>query len=350
MSLDPALLVSAGASVRAALEAMTKNSRQVAAVVDDGGRLAGLVTDGDIRRALLRGASLDAPVERMMNRSPVTASPATTRDEALALMHARVIRHLPLVDRAGVLVDLLVLDELLEPPPLANAAVIMAGGTGSRLRPLTDTVPKPLLRVGGKPLIEIMIERLRDAGVRDFVLTVHYKSHLIEEHLGNGARLGVRVRYVREEQPLGTAGSLRTVAMLVDGPFFLVNADILTKCDFRALLAFHERHGADMTVGTVPYSVDLPYGIVEVDGTRLAAVTEKPRLDFVVNSGLYVVGPAATALVPPGIPFDIPDLIRILMAAGRRVVAFPVREYWLDVGRHDDFHKADRDVAEGLLE
>jgi NDP-sugar pyrophosphorylase family protein len=136
----------------------------------------------------------------------------------------------------------------------------------------------------------------------------------------------------------------------VDRPFFLVNGDILTKCDFRALLEFHHRHGADMTVGTVPYTVDLPYGILEVDGARLSAVTEKPRLDFVVNSGVYVVSPAAVALVPDGTPFDVPDLIRALTSGGRRVVAFPIREYWLDVGRLDDFHRADRDVAEGLLE
>jgi NDP-sugar pyrophosphorylase family protein len=260
------------------------------------------------------------------------------------------VRHLPVVDERGLLVDLLVLEDLLEPPPLPNAAVIMAGGVGSRLRPLTETVPKPLLRVGGKPLLEIMVERLRQAGVRNVVMTVHYKSNMIEEHFADGARLGVHVRYVREEQPLGTAGSLRTVATLLDRPFFLVNADILTKCDFRALLTFHERHGADMTVGTVPYTVDLPYGILEIEGARLAGVTEKPRLDFVINSGIYVVSPAVTGVIPDGAPFDVPDLIRTLMEAGRRVVAFPIREYWLDVGRHDDFRKADRDVAEGLLE
>jgi dTDP-glucose pyrophosphorylase len=350
VTLDPGLRVGPRTSLREVLEAVTKNSRQVVAVVDDDGRLAGLVTDGDIRRALLRGTSLDAPAEAVMNRTPLTATPATRREEALALMQARVIRHLPLVDERGLLLDLLMLEELLEPPPLPNAAVIMAGGAGSRLRPLTETMPKPLLRVGGKPLLEIMVERLRQTGVRDIIVTVHYKSHMIEEHLGDGARLGMRVRYIREDQPLGTAGSLRTVARLLEQPFFLVNADILTKCDFRALLAFHDRHSADMTVGTVPYTVDLPYGILEVEGARLAAVSEKPRLDFVVNSGIYVVSPAAAEVLPPSVSCDVPDLIRALMAAGRRVVAFPIREYWLDVGRHDDFRKADRDVAEGLLD
>jgi dTDP-glucose pyrophosphorylase len=350
LALTPDLLVRPEATLRDALEAITKNSRQMVTVVDAGGRLVGLVTDGDVRRALLRGAFLESPVLEIMNRAPTVAPEGIGRDDALALMQGRAIRHLPIVDARGALVDLLVLEALLEPATLPNVAVIMAGGAGRRLAPLTESVPKPLLRVGGKPLLEIMVDRLRQAGIREIVMTVHYKSHMIEEHFGDGGRHGVRVRYVREAQPRGTAGSLRTLGTLGERPFLLVNGDILTKCDFRALLAFHDTHGADMTVGTVPYTVDLPYGVVEVEGARLAAVTEKPRLDFVVNSGVYAVSPSATRLVPEGGVFDVPDLIRALVAAGRRVVAFPIREYWLDVGRHDDFHKADRDVAEGLLE
>jgi dTDP-glucose pyrophosphorylase len=350
MTLDSAFVVPPTASVRDALEAITKNGRQAVLVADASGHLAGMVTDGDVRRGMLRGVSLESRVSDVMNAHPVVGAAGLARDDAIALMQQRSIRHLPLVDADRRLVDVLFLDELLRPAALPNAAVIMAGGAGRRLAPLTDTTPKPLLRVGGKPLLEIMIERLRASGVREFLVTVHYKSPMIEDQFGDGARLGVRIRYVREERPLGTAGSLRTVAAALDAPFFLVNADILTKCDFRALLAFHERHRAEMTVGTVPYTVDLPYGILEVEGARLAGVTEKPRLDFVINSGIYVVAPPAAALVPEGAPFDVPDLIRALTAAGRRVVAFPIREYWLDVGRHDDFHKADRDVAEGLLE
>jgi len=350
LSLNPGLVLLPSASLREALEAITKNGLQAVTVTDEAGRLVGLLTDGDVRRALLRGAALDGPVIAAVNRTPTMALPATTRDEAIALMQRRTIRLLPLVDVGGVLVDVLFLDELLKPPALPNTAVIMAGGAGRRLAPLTETTPKPLLRVGGKPLLEIMIERLRDAGVRDMLVTLHYMGDVIEQQIGEGERFGVRIRYVRETQALGTAGSLRLVHAQFDAPFFLVNGDILTKCDFRAMLEFHERHGAEMTVGTVPYTVDLPYGVLEVDGARLAGVTEKPRLDFVINSGVYVVSPAATALVPYGEPFDVPDLMQALAAAERHVVAFPIREYWLDVGRIDDLNKADRDAAEGLLE
>ena len=344
------VLVREGATLRETLECITKSGKQLALVVDDTGHLVGLATDGDLRKAILRGVSLEAPVEQAMNRTPLVAERSLAPGAALALMRRRSIRQLPVVDAERRVVDLLFLDDLVAPPPLPNAAVIMAGGEGKRLRPLTESTPKPMLRVGGKPLLEIMIERLRAAGVRDIFITLHYMGDVIAQQIGSGERFGARIRYVRETQALGTAGSLRLMHAQVDAPFFLVNSDILTKCDFRAMLEFHERHGADMTVGTVPYAVDLPYGVLEVDGARLAGVTEKPRLDFVINSGIYIVGPGAAGLVPHGEPFDVPDLIRTLTAKGQRVVAFPIREYWLDVGRLDDFHKAERDVAEGLLE
>ena len=350
MSVDPSLVVTSVASLKEVVETMTKNSRQIAAVVDDAGRFVGLVTDGDVRRALLRDATMAEPVERVMNRTPTTAPPEITRAEALALMQRRVIRHLPLVDRDQRLVGMLMRDELADVHALPNIAVLMAGGAGSRLRPLTDATPKPLLRVGGKPLLEIMIERLRGNGVREFCISVHYKSEQIESHFGDGARLGVKIDYLREPEPLGTAGALRLLGDRWTSPLFLVNGDVLTKCDFRSMLAFHERTHADLTVGMVPYTVDLPYGVFETDGDRLTAVTEKPRLEFNINSGLYVIGPSLRTLIPEGRVFHAPDLIRAALESHRAVKMFPIADYWLDVGRHDDFSKADRDVAEGLLD
>lgn len=349
--MTPDIVVSPEATLRDVLEAITKNSRQAVAVVDPAGRLVGLLTDGDIRRAMLRGASLDSPARSAMNPRPTVAPAAITRDEARELMQQRAIRHLPLVDARGGLVDLLVLEELLAAPALPNAAVIMAGGAGRRLAPLTETTPKPLLKVGGKPLLEIMIERLRGMGFRDVFMTLHYKRHMIEDHFGTGQRFGVNIHYRYEDEPRGTAGSLRDLHGSLAGPFLLLNADILTKCDFRDMLKFHARHDAVMTVGTVPYSVDLPYGVLDLDGSRLAGVTEKPRLDYMINSGIYVMSPIAIELaIPPNATIDVPEVIDRLIKLRRHVVAFPIREYWLDVGRHDDLHKADRDVAEGLLD
>jgi dTDP-glucose pyrophosphorylase len=350
MALDAALVVAPSASVREALETITKNSRQAVMVVDGEGRLAGIVTDGDIRRGFLRGIGIDGRVAELMNRQPTSAASGTSRADALRLMQARTLRHLPVVDASGRLVDVMLLDDLLRPVPVPNVAVLMAGGDGRRLRPFTDELPKPLLRVGGKPLLEILVERLRAAGVGRFVVTVRYKSELIEKHFGDGSRLGVRIRYVREEQPLGTVGALARLPETPAEPFFLVNGDVLTKCDFLAMLEFHCRHRAALTVGTVPHTVEVPYGVLHVDGERLDRVEEKPRLSFDINAGIYVVDPAALPLIPRDRACDAPELITTLKQAGCSVVAFPIREYWLDVGQQGDFHQANRDVAEGLLD
>ena len=344
------VLIGEGATLRQTLERLTKSGKQLALVVDGDRRLLGLATDGDLRKAILRGVTLDAPIGEAMNRSPIVAEPGISTTAALALMRGRSIRHLPIVDDRRRVVDVVFFDKLLEPTPLPNPAVIMAGGTGSRLRPLTETTPKPLLTIGGKPLLEIMIERLRGAGVHRIFMTLHYMSKTIADYFGDGSRLGVSIRYHYEDEPRGTAGSLRDLLGSLDQAFLVVNADILTKCDFRAMLEFHTRHAAAMTVGTVPYAVDMPYGILEVDGERLAGVTEKPRLDFVINSGIYVLDRRVLETMPIGARMDMPELIAGVMRHGSTVVAFPIREYWLDVGRHGDFEKANSDVAEGLLE
>ena len=347
------VLVREGATLRETLECITKSGKQLALVVDATGRLVGLATDGDLRKAILRGVSLEAPVEQAMNRTPLVAERSLAPGAALALMRRRSIRQLPVVDAERRVVDLLFFDELVAPPSLPNAAVIMAGGEGKRLRPLTESTPKPMLRVGGKPLLEIMIERLRAAGIQKILLVLHYKRHVIEAHFGDGARFGVTIRYHYEAAPRGTAGSLHEALNFpgfTDHPLLVVNGDILTKCNFKDMLDFHTQNHAHMTVGTVPYTVDLPYGILEIDGERLAGVKEKPSLDFVINSGIYVVDPMVLVAMGPGAVKDMPDLIADVMSRQRRVVAFPIREYWLDVGRLDDFHKAERDVAEGLLE
>ena len=345
------LFVGEGATVREALERITKTGKGVALVIDGERRLLGIATDGDLRKAILRGVALDAPVDGAMNKAPLVAPAGVSAVAALALMRSRSIRQLPVVDDGRRVVDVLFFDRLLEPPPLPNAAVIMAGGRGSRLSPLTDKTPKPLLRVGGKPVLEIMIERLRGAGLRRIVITVHYLNQLIEQYFGDGSHLGVDITYRPEDEPRGTAGALIELRSHFDRPFLLVNADILTMCDFREMLAFHERHHALMTVGTVPYTVDMPYGILEVDGDRLAGMTEKPRFDYMINAGIYVISPLVMELaVPLAASIDMPDVITRLMELKGHVVAFPIREYWLDIGRHPDLEKANRDVAEGLLE
>jgi dTDP-glucose pyrophosphorylase len=346
------LIVGEGTRLREVLEVMTANGKQVALVADGNGRLMGLVTDGDLRKAMLRGASLEEKIDEVMNRRPLTAPAGTGRDEALMIMRRQMIRHLPLLDAGGRISDLLWLDGLLAPlPELRATAVIMAGGEGRRLRPLTENTPKPLLSVGGKPLIELMIERLRLSGVSRITVAVHHRSEMIRERLGDGARLGVRIDYAEEPRPLGTMGALTLLRDRLHGPVFVVNADILTKCDFRAMWAFHEREGRPaMTVGVSVHQVDIPYGEFTLSGARVVRVEEKPRKEFPINAGIYLLDPSALDLIPAGEYFDATDMIRTLLDDGRPVAAYLIREYWLDVGRLHDLEKANRDVAEGLLD
>jgi dTDP-glucose pyrophosphorylase len=339
------------ASLREALELVTRSGKQIALVVAGDASLAGLVTDGDVRKAILRGVSLDAKVVEAMNRAPIVGRPGIGRAEALAMMRQRRIRHLPLVDAGGRVHDLLLLDELLAPRvPLDTLAVVMAGGEGRRLLPLTQSTPKPLLKVGGKPLVEILIDRLREAGISEVLVSVHHKSDMIRAALGDGERLGVRLEYVEEPRPLGTMGALALIRPRLDRPVFVINGDILTKCDFRAMWEFHLRQiDAAMTVGVSLHQVELPFGELTLDGNRVERVDEKPRKEFPVNAGIYVLNPPAVEAIPEGEYCDATDLIRVHLAGGRRVAAYAINEYWLDVGRHGDLEKAIRDVGEGLL-
>jgi dTDP-glucose pyrophosphorylase len=345
------VLVPEGSTLRDALEAMTRSGRQIALVVDPERRLLGLVTDGDVRKAILRGVTLVAKVDEVMNRTPVVAPAGLSRGEALALMRTRAIRHVPVLDARHAVVDVLRLEDLLAPaPPLGNRAVIMAGGEGRRLWPLTESTPKPMLRVGGTPILELLIERLRQSGIVEVLVTLRHKSEMIREHLGDGGRLGVRIEYVEESEPLGTMGALTLMRGELDLPILVVNGDILTKCDFRAMLEFHRSRGdAAMTVGVSLYQVEIPYGEFVLTGERIDRVEEKPRKEYPINAGIYVLEPSVVDVIPHGRYFDAPELIRLLLGRGAHVAAYAIREYWLDVGRHPDLEKANRDVAEGLL-
>ena len=340
-----------GASLHAVIEAMTKSARQIALVVDADGRLAGVVTDGDIRRAMLRGASLDAKVDEVVNRTPLTAAVGLSAAEALDFMRTRRVRHLPLLDAERRIAGLLQLEDVIALPRLDSPAVIMAGGEGKRLRPLTEATPKPLVEVGRRPLVELMIERLWRSGVTNIIVALHHKSDAIRERLGDGTRLGVHLDYSVEPKPLGTMGALTLLRDRLHTPFFVVNADILTRCDFRAMWEFHRRSApAVMTVGVSLHQVDIPYGEFTLHDGRVTRVEEKPRKEFPVNAGIYLVDPSAIDLIPPGEHFDATDMIRALVDRGRVVAAHLIREYWLDVGRLPDLEKANSDVAAGLLD
>jgi len=223
--------------------------------------------------------------------------------------------------------------------------VIMAGGFGTRLRPLTDDTPKPMLPIGGKPLMERTIEGLQKSGISRINVTTHYLQEKITRYFGTGSRFGVELRYVSEDEPLGTAGALRLMED-VNEPLLVMNGDILTKVDFRSLLKFHQEQKAALTVAVRQYDVQVPYGVIEAEKGIVTGLQEKPRFNFLVNAGIYLLEPSARRCIPDGEPYDMTDLIAHLLERGETVAGFPIMEYWLDIGKHDDFRKAQQDVSQ----
>lgn len=333
-------LVRPDASLRKVIEIIDRGAAQIALVVDDDNKLLGVTTDGDIRRALLRGESLDAPVEKIMFRSFRALPASATEEEALALMRRETLHQIPALDEQSRVVRLFLLEELIKPKKRPNPVVIMAGGEGKRLRPLTQDCPKPMLRVGGKPLLEIILEQCIDAGFQHFYLSVNYLKNQIQDHFGDGARWHVRIDYLEETQPLGTGGALSLLPQKPTEPLLVLNGDVLTRVDYGRLLRFHDEHQAAATLCVREHTTLIPYGVVHMDDMHVLGLEEKPVLSHYVNAGIYLLNPALLDLVPQDRFFDMPTLLEQAMQHQHRVSAFPIHEYWLDVGHPETLERA----------
>lgn len=341
--------------IRDAIRRIDEGHHGIALVTDAEGRLVGAITDGDIRRAILAGTELDAPVTTFLSAKVATAPPhpvavavETDSDVLMELMRSHSVRQIPLLDEQGRVVDLVVLEDLVPLSRPAMGAVIMAGGFGKRLLPLTEDLPKPMLPIGGRPLLEHIIEQLHLAGIRHANVSTHYKPEKIIEHFGDGQAFGIKLNYVNEDLPLGTGGALGLMAAPNETQL-VINGDILTQVDFRAMLAFHQDNHAEMTVAVRQYEVQVPYGVVECHGARISGLREKPVVPFLVNAGVYLLEPSVYQLIPNGESFNMTDLICWLIDADRPVISFPIREYWLDVGQHNDYTRAQDDALRGKV-
>jgi len=328
------------ATVHDAIRAIDANLVLMALVCSTDGRLLGTVTDGDVRRLILRGGSLNDTVTSIMNTTPTTARPWDTPGEILALMRRTGHRRIPLLDERGRVAGIAFLEDFLHTGELDNWVVLMAGGLGTRLRPLTEECPKPLLPVGPKPILETILESCREQGFRRFFISVNYKAEMVMRHFGDGSRWGVSIEYIKEDKKLGTAGPLSLLPGLPDKPLLVMNGDLLTKINFRHLMDFHTQHRATATMCVRESSFQVPFGVVQVEEQRLTGIDEKPRQRFLVNAGIYMLDPEAIEAVPKNTYFDMPDLYDRLLAANREVVVFPIREYWMDIGRLDDLEQA----------
>ncbi len=344
------LLVSPEAPIREVIACIDRNAKGIALVVDAECHLLGTITDGDVRRAILAGVGLDSTAQALLecrgpvsHPTPLTAPVGTSDTELLRIMNEYRIHQIPVVDETRHVVDIVLLNDLTKEYELPLTAVIMAGGYGTRLCPLTDQVPKPMLPVGNRPLLELIVEQLRKAGIHRVNVTTHYKGDLIAQHFGDGRDFGVEIRYVEEKEPLGTAGGL-SLLEASEEPLLVINGDILTQVGFRAMLDFHRGHHADMTIAVRQYEFRVPYGVIESEGILVRGISEKPTIRHFINAGIYLLEPAVRQFIPNGKTFDMTDLMQLLIKEGRLVVSFPIREYWLDIGNHDDYQEAQQQV------
>jgi dTDP-glucose pyrophosphorylase len=343
------IFISPGATIRQAIESIDAGAIEIALLVDGERRLIGTITDGDVRRALLSGAGLDATIDEIVHRDPVTAPEGTDAETLLALMKTSGIDQVPLLSD-GRVVDVAFIRDLVGAHSEVDAGsdnpvVLMAGGRGTRLYPLTEQTPKPMLPVGDRPLLEHVIGQVRDAGFSRVLIAVNYRAESIEEHFQDGSRYGVRIDYLRENEPLGSAGALRLAGAELDRPFVVMNADLVTNVNLAALMRFHRQEGNALTVGVRQYALELPYGVAELADTRIVSLNEKPTHTFFVNAGIYAVDPHVMELMAErgDERFDMTDVIAAALAAELRVGGFPIREYWIDIGQLADYQRAESD-------
>ena len=333
--------INANENIESAVETIHKAGLRIGLVVDQEEKLLGTVTDGDIRRALLSHKDMSLSIVEIMNSNPITTSPDYDRLKVVKLMKSKDILHVPLVDSHGVVLGLRAINDLIETPIAKNPVMIMAGGFGKRLLPLTNDTPKPMLKVGSKPILESIINRFKGFGFIDFYISLHYKGEVIKDYFGDGKDLGVSIKYLLEEEPLGTAGALTLLPDdLPDLPLILMNGDLMTEVNFVSLLESHNESKSEATICVAEYDFQVPYGVLEVNNTKVKSIIEKPIHRFFVNAGIYVVNKSLFTNLESGKYCDMPDLLSSRIADIEGINTFPLFEEWLDIGRISDFKKA----------
>ena len=352
MSADEEIWRRAILPAHATIEQAIRNLDQVAIkivlVVNETGELEGTISDGDIRRGLLKGLDLNSPIASVIHRKALVVPPEMGRDMVRQLMVANKILQIPMVDEQNHVIGLHLWDEITTPPIRSNLMVIMAGGMGTRLRPHTENCPKPLLPVAGKPMLEHIIERAKLEGFSHFVLAIHYLGQMIEDYFGNGERLDVRIDYLREQSPLGTAGALGLLNPRPEAPFVVTNGDVITDIHYGELLDFHIRHNAAATMAVRVHEWQHPFGVVQTQGVEIVGFEEKPVARSHINAGVYALDPEALNGLSADAHCDMPTLFERLQGKAKRTVAYPMHEPWLDVGRPDDLNRAIAESAKKI--
>ena len=331
------------ARIREVMEVIDSAAHQFALVTNSDDILIATVTDGDIRRGLLKGVDLTAPVSEVMNRNPMTLIEGTSDETAWKLMRESGLGQIPIVDTKGRLVSVTLRNGRIGNKPWPNRVILMAGGLGVRLHPLTEKMPKPMLPVGGKPLLERIITRFKGQGFRHFTLSLNYLGHVIKDHFGDGATLGVRVDYIEETTRMGTGGALSILSQRPKEPFIVMNGDILTTVSFSKILEFHNKTNSIVTICTRDFNLQVTYGVLNTEGNTLVSMEEKPVHKYLINAGIYVLSPVVFEFLQNEESLDLPDLIERVRDVGHRVSVFHITGYWMDIGSHKDIERARAD-------
>ena len=340
------ILLNTTASIREAMQIIDLGQMKIALVVDSNKRLIGTVSDGDVRRAILQGKGLDTSISDVLNCNFIYATTGDSKDKILQLAQHNKIYQIPIVDEDFMLVGIEEVSDFFTSPNYLNKVVLMVGGLGTRLRPLTNEIPKPLLKVGNKPILETIVENFAKYGFKNFIFSVNYKSEMIEEYFGDGGKIGVNIQYVHEDKRMGTAGALSLMQDQLTEDFFVMNGDLLTNVNFEHLLNFHFSDNARATMCVREYDFQVPYGVVNVENHRIVSIMEKPLHKFFVNAGIYMINPSALKYVPNDSFYDMPTLFHDLICNGENVISFPVHEYWLDIGEISEYKKANSEYSD----
>ena len=339
--------INQNASIKQALKVIDKGAIKVAVVLSDDGLLLGMLSDGDIRRALLKGMSLDDSITSIINRDPVVANINDTKERILELANEKKLHQIPIISN-GKLIGIQDIREFLAPKNKPNKVILMVGGLGTRLRPLTNDVPKPMLDVGNKPILHTIVENFAKYGYTDIIMCVNYKSEIIKEYFGNGDKFGVKIEYVLESQRMGTAGALSLLQKRPKDDFFVMNGDLLTNVNFEYLHEYHKDSNALASICIRKYEMQVPYGVVNVRANKVTSIEEKPTQSFFVSAGIYMFSPIVLDFIPKGVFYDMPTLFSELLKHDFPIHPFPIREYWLDIGKMDEYRRAN-DEYEGVF-
>jgi dTDP-glucose pyrophosphorylase len=330
-------------SIKEALKVIDNAAMQIALVVDKNDKLIGTLTDGDIRRGLLKGLDLNSPIKSIVNRNPLTAKITDTKEEILQKALAKKIRQIPIVDENGKLIGIEEIEELLKPQEKPNKVVLMVGGLGTRLRPLTETTPKPMLKVGNKPILQTIIEKFAEYGYKNFILCVNYKSEIIQNYFKDGSGFGVNIEYVFEKKRMGTAGALSLLKKRPKEDFFVMNGDILTNVNFEHLHNYHLENNAIATMCVREYEYQVPFGVVNLNDNKIVSIKEKPVYKFFVSAGIYMLNPESLDYIPKNEFFDMPTLFDRIIKKDKKAISFPIREYWIDIGKIEEYKRANEE-------